>query len=71
VNAGIYVLEPEVLTFIPPEPPVDFGRDVFPGMLAARQRLYGYRMDADERLWWIDTPADLARVERAFHDMTR
>lgn len=35
-NAGVYVLEPEVLRYIPPDTPFDFGRDVFPALLADR-----------------------------------
>lgn len=32
-NAGIYILEPAVLGFVPPETPFDFGRDLFPILL--------------------------------------
>ncbi len=64
VNAGIYVLEPAVLDRIPAGRAVDFGRDVFPAMLAAGGSLYGYRMSGSERLWWIDRAEDLQRVER-------
>lgn len=66
VNAGIYVLSPEILELIPAGQACDFGREVFPRMLAEGRALCGYRMQADEGLWWIDTPADLARVQRAF-----
>jgi NDP-sugar pyrophosphorylase family protein len=66
VNAGIYLLNPEVLDLIPTGQPCDFGREVFPRMLAEGRTIYGYRMQGDEGLWWIDTPADLARVQRAF-----
>jgi NDP-sugar pyrophosphorylase family protein len=65
VNAGIYVLEPAVLEFIPHDGAPDFGRDVFPALLAAGQPLYGYRLSADEGLWWIDTPEDLEKVNLA------
>jgi NDP-sugar pyrophosphorylase family protein len=65
VSAGILVLEPPVLEAIPREGAQDFGRDVFPLMLANGAALYGYRMSGDERLWWIDTAADYARVQRA------
>jgi NDP-sugar pyrophosphorylase family protein len=41
-NAGIYVLEPEVLDRIPAGQVWDFGRDVFPGMLADGIRTAGY-----------------------------
>jgi NDP-sugar pyrophosphorylase family protein len=63
VNAGIYVLEPTVLPEIPADKGVDFGRDVFPGMLAAGHAVFGYRMFEPEQLWWIDRPEDLRRVE--------
>ncbi|GAB4454002.1 MAG: hypothetical protein OHK0029_07940 [Armatimonadaceae bacterium] len=35
-NAGVYILEPEVFAFIPPDTVFDFGRDVFPAILAER-----------------------------------
>lgn len=63
VNAGIYVLEPAVLAEIPADKGVDFGRDVFPAMLAAGHAVFGYRMFEPEQLWWIDRPEDLRRVE--------
>jgi len=64
VSAGIFVLEWPVLDLIPSEGCPDFGRDVFPAMLTAGHALYGYRMSANEGLWWIDTPDDLRRVEQ-------
>ena len=63
VSAGIFVLEPQVLEAIPAEGSPDFGRDIFPALLAGGQPLYGYRMSEGEDLWWIDTPEDLRRVE--------
>jgi NDP-sugar pyrophosphorylase family protein len=71
VSAGIFVLEPQVLEAIPAEGAPDFGRDVFPALLAAGQSLYGYRMSADEGLWWIDTPEDLRRMESGKWRMER
>jgi len=41
-NAGIYVLEPEVLERIPAEQMVDFGHEVFPGLLAEGVQVAGY-----------------------------
>jgi NDP-sugar pyrophosphorylase family protein len=64
VNAGIFVLEREVLDLISPDGTPDFGRDVFPAMLTAGLPVYGYRMSEDEGLWWIDTPEDLARLDQ-------
>jgi NDP-sugar pyrophosphorylase family protein len=63
VSAGIFILEPQVLEAIPAEGAPDFGRDVFPALLAQGTAFYGYRMSADEGLWWIDTPEDLQRVQ--------
>jgi NDP-sugar pyrophosphorylase family protein len=65
VSAGLLVCEPSVFALIGDDPPVDFGRDVLPTVLESG-RLAGYAMTPpDERLDWIDTPADLARAERA------
>lgn len=64
VNAGIYVLEPVVLRYIPTGRASDFGRDVFPALLRAGKAVYGYRMGPGEGLWWIDTARDLERVRR-------
>lgn len=41
-NAGIYVLEPEVLDWIPAGQTYDFGHDVFPDMLAKGVEIVGY-----------------------------
>jgi NDP-sugar pyrophosphorylase family protein len=68
VNAGIYILEPAVLGRIPASGAPDFGRDVFPAMLAAEVPLAGYCLAADEGLWWIDRPEDLARVNQEWEE---
>jgi len=43
VNAGIYVIEPEVLKMIP-EGFYDFGKQLFPELVAKNASLYGYPM---------------------------
>ncbi|MGC9154839.1 MAG: sugar phosphate nucleotidyltransferase [Ferrimicrobium sp.] len=50
VNTGIYVLEPEVLDTIPTDRPVDFSSEVFPGLLADGEALYGYVSEG----YWAD-----------------
>lgn len=40
-NAGVYLLDPAVLEAIPADIPSDFGKDIFPALLAAEQPLYG------------------------------
>jgi NDP-sugar pyrophosphorylase family protein len=63
VNAGILVLEPEVLNSIPEDLPYDFGREVLPSLLASGASVYGYRMT--EGLWWADSPEDLERMRHS------
>jgi len=66
VSAGILIVEPAVLDIIPAQPGVDFGRDVLPLLLVRGERLFGYPLSDSEGLWWIDTPADLERVQSAW-----
>ncbi len=40
-NAGVYVLDPAVFESIPEAVPADFGRDIFPALLAQGKPLYG------------------------------
>ncbi|TAJ32182.1 MAG: nucleotidyltransferase family protein, partial [Nitrospirae bacterium] len=42
VNAGVYLLEPAVVDDIPPGRLYDFGRDLFPALLAKGSAMYGY-----------------------------
>lgn len=71
VNAGILVLELSVLNYIPEEGHPDFGRDVFPAMLAAGQPLYGHQLSPGENLLWVDTPADLRRAQQEMEGEVR
>ncbi|MBQ8911226.1 MAG: NTP transferase domain-containing protein [Clostridia bacterium] len=41
-NTGIYLFEREVFAYIPRDRPSDFGKDVFPALLADKKALYGY-----------------------------
>src|ERR1043165_7630773 len=50
INAGIYVLEPRVLDYIPEGEPFMFEYDVFPGLLEAGEAFYGYTW----RGYWRD-----------------
>lgn len=42
INSGIYILEPDVLEFIPERREFDFSRDLFPILLEKSLPLYGY-----------------------------
>ena len=51
INAGTYVLEPDVLQRIPPDTKFTFEREVFPQMLADGLLVYAYPTDN----YWMDT----------------
>lgn len=54
VNAGVYLLEPAVVSEIPVGREYDFGRDLFPLLLARGISLYGYLIDG--YCLGVDTP---------------
>ncbi|TLZ43690.1 MAG: NDP-sugar synthase [Methanobacteriota archaeon] len=63
VNAGIYVLEPEVLEFVPPDQKFDFAKDLFPKLMSKGLGLYGSRI---EGVWMdIGQPHDLWKASVA------
>lgn len=49
-NTGIYILEPEVLDYIPAGEVFDFGHDLFPKLLAMAAPIYAMRTDS----YWSD-----------------
>lgn len=60
INAGTYVLEPEVLKRIPAGTKFSFEREVFPDLLARGEPVYAYPSDA----YWIDmgTPENYLKL---------
>jgi mannose-1-phosphate guanylyltransferase len=50
INAGTYLLEPEILAAIPPGRPVSIERETFPQIIAAGEELYAYTTSD----YWID-----------------
>jgi len=60
INAGVYILEPEVLDYIPDNQFYMFENGVFPRMLEKGAPFYAYH----NRAYWIDmgTPAQYHRV---------
>jgi NDP-sugar pyrophosphorylase family protein len=60
VNTGIYIFEPAVLARIPDGTFYDFGKQVFPEMLAAGAKFFGVRQSA----YWCDigTPREYRRA---------
>jgi NDP-sugar pyrophosphorylase family protein len=59
VNAGVYVVENHVLKDFPMARFLDWGRDVFPALLARPARLLGYRIDG--YCLGLDTPTSYER----------
>lgn len=62
VNAGVYVLEPDVLSWIPPGTPYDFGHHLFPWLLENGKRLAGHPID--DLLIDIGNPASYERAQQ-------
>lgn len=50
INAGIYILEPEVLAQVPASTPSMFENDLFPRLLEMGKSILGYPSDA----YWLD-----------------
>jgi NDP-sugar pyrophosphorylase family protein len=42
-SSGIYAFEPEILDWIPPDRPYDFGRELFPMLVEMGEALYAWR----------------------------
>jgi mannose-1-phosphate guanylyltransferase len=66
INAGIYILDPDILSYIAPNAFSMFERDVFPPLLEKGQAIYGYPFHD----YWIDmgTPDKYLRLQ---HDLLR
>ena len=62
VNAGLYVIEPEVLDYIPEGEPYDFAKQLFPKLLDNGFELHGYIGEGT----WLDTgrPNDMIRANQ-------
>ncbi|ANV84156.1 mannose-1-phosphate guanyltransferase [Picosynechococcus sp. PCC 7003] len=50
INTGIYIFEPEVIDFIPPNCEFDIGGQLFPKLVAANAPFYALDMDFE----WVD-----------------
>ncbi len=63
-NTGILVVEPHVIERIPPQVYCDFGRDLFPQLLADGVPLYGWVIPPGTYLLDIGTPEKYAQAQR-------
>jgi mannose-1-phosphate guanylyltransferase/phosphomannomutase len=59
VNTGIYILEPQILDYILEDTNYDFGKDLFPKLVADNIPIYGYQMNG----YWCDIGDQSAYVK--------
>jgi mannose-1-phosphate guanylyltransferase len=59
INAGVYLLEPEILNYIPEGRLVSMEKEIFPRVINDTGRFYGYRFKG----YWID----VGRIQ-SYHD---
>ena len=64
INTGIYVLEPEILKYIPEGENFDFSQDLFPLMLKKKDALYGVTAKG----YWRDI-GNTDSYREAYHDI--
>lgn len=64
INTGIYIIEPEVLDYIPDDRAYDFSKDLFPRLLADGFPLFGYVADG----YWCDV-GNLEQYLRVHRDI--
>ncbi|MBI5643466.1 MAG: mannose-1-phosphate guanyltransferase [Deltaproteobacteria bacterium] len=50
INTGIYILEKEVLDYMPKDRELDFSKDLFPALLEKKEPIFGYIADG----YWKD-----------------
>ena len=62
INAGLYIMEPEVLDMIPNGEPYDFAKQLFPSLLERNFPIHGYIGEGT----WLDTgrPHDMIRANQ-------
>lgn len=63
INTGIYVLEPEIFSYMEPRRNYDFSKDLFPRMLHEGKRLGGFVIDS----YWADV-GNLQQYQQANYD---
>lgn len=66
ISAGIFVVEPPVLDLIPAGQFYDFGKDLFPKMLAEGKPLYAMKPDA--YIQDVGTPERLAKAQKDYEE---
>ena len=61
INAGLYIIEPEVMEHIPKETKFDFSKELFPHLLKLGMPMYGVKLDG---IWFdVGTPEELIKAQ--------
>lgn len=63
-NAGVFVAEPSILTWIPPNQFYDFGHHLFPQLLKCDLSMYGWIVPPGVKVLDIGTPERYALAQR-------
>lgn len=66
INTGIYLFEPEIFKYIPPNENFDFSQDLFPILLEQKKPLFGYPVKG----YWRDV-GNTDSYREAHHDIFR
>ena len=70
VNAGIYILEPEILNYIPAGQFYDFGKELFPLLLKKGVATHVYKMPENEYLFGSDNIDCFNRTNEFYKKLT-
>ncbi|MCL5996579.1 MAG: sugar phosphate nucleotidyltransferase [Chloroflexi bacterium] len=67
-NAGVLIIEPDVIKHIPPDTFYDFGHDLFPMLLRQGVSLYGWVVPEGTYVMDIGSPEKYAQAQRDWHE---
>tara|TARA_B100000287_G_scaffold339691_1_gene325945 strand:- start:454 stop:1530 length:1077 start_codon:yes stop_codon:yes gene_type:complete len=61
INAGLYIIEPEVMSYVPKDTKFDFSKELFPHLLELGLPMYGVKLNG---VWFdVGTPKELIRAQ--------
>ena len=61
INAGLYIIEPDVMSYVPKDTKFDFSKQLFPHLLELGLPMYGVKLDG---VWFdVGTPDELIRAQ--------
>ena len=61
INAGLYIIEPDVMSYVPKDTKFDFSKQLFPYLLELGLPMYGVKLDG---VWFdVGTPEELIKAQ--------